>query len=151
MNPLRQWFQRAKAMPGGTRLFSWAVGQYAPYTGTTGAEIVSLADGEAVVRLRDRRGVRNHLDSVHALALANVGEFSTGLAVLGTAPAGSRMILKTLRIDYLRKARGTLLATGRADVPTATGRHEVIGRSEIVDAKGTVVTTIEALWIVEIK
>jgi acyl-coenzyme A thioesterase PaaI-like protein len=151
MNGLRRWFERSKAFPGGTRLFSWAAGQYAPYTGTTGAEIVALEDGKAVVRLRDRRRVRNHLDSIHALALANIGEFSTGLAVLGTVPEGSRMILKTLKIDYHKKARGTLLATGRVDLPTAPGRHEVVGRSEITDGKGQVVTTIEALWVVEIK
>jgi len=151
MHPLRRWFEKARTVPGGTRLFSWVLGRYIPYTGTIGARVESLEDGQAVVRLEDRRCVRNHLDSVHAVALANLGEFSTGLAVLGSAPQGSRAILKRLNVEYLRKARGTLVATARAEVPREPGRHEVFARSEVRNREGEVVTAIEALWVLDVR
>ncbi|MBP7126846.1 DUF4442 domain-containing protein [Myxococcota bacterium] len=151
MHPVRRWFERARAIPGGTRVFSFLLGRYIPYTGTIGARVESLADGEAVVRLEDRRCVRNHLDSVHAVALANLGEFSTGLAVLGSAPDGSRAILKRLQVDYRKKARGTLVATARVEVPRGAGRHEVWARSEIRNEAGDVVTSIDALWVLEVR
>lgn len=149
MHPVRQWFERASVVPGGRTLFSMALGLYIPYTGTTGAEVLAIGDGVATVRLPDRRRVRNHLDSLHAIALANVGELSTGLAVMGAVPGKGRMILRRLEVEYLRKARGEVTATGRADVPQGPGRHEILASSEVRDAAGNVVTKVRATWVVE--
>lgn len=151
MHPVRQWFERARRIPGGLTLFSRALGFYIPYTGTTGAEILSIGDGEAIVRLPDRRRVRNHLDSLHAIALASVGELSTGLAVIGAVPSSGRMILRHLEVEYHRKARGEVTASGRADVPQEPGRHEVAATAEVRDASGVLVTSVTATWVVEIR
>jgi acyl-coenzyme A thioesterase PaaI-like protein len=149
MHPLRTWFERARKVPGGRAVFSRALGLYIPYTGTTGAEVVSIADGEAIVRLPDRRRVRNHLDSLHAIALASVGELSTGLAIIGALPGNGRMILRHLEVEYVRKARGEVTATGRAEIPAGPGRHEVVATSEVRDAHGALLTTVHATWVVE--
>lgn len=151
MHPVRKWFERACRVPGGRQLFSRALGLYIPYTGTTGAEVMSITDGEAIVRLPDRRRVRNHLESLHAIALANVGEFSTGLAIIGAMSGTGRMILRNLEVEYLRKARYEVIATGRAQLPGRPGRHEVVATSEVRDADGEVVTTVKATWVVEIE
>jgi acyl-coenzyme A thioesterase PaaI-like protein len=150
MHPVRQWFERARRIPGGLALFSKALGVYIPYTGSTGAEIQFIGDGEAIVRLPDRRRVRNHLDSLHAIALASVGELSTGLAVIGALPGSGRMIMRHLEVEYHSKARGDVIATGRARFPVTPGRHEVAATSEVRDANGNLVTTVTATWVVEI-
>jgi len=77
-----------------------------PYTASIGAVVERFEPGHVLVSLRDRRGVRNHLRSVHAIALANVGELSTGLAVLGAMGGDVRGILTGLEVAYLKKARG---------------------------------------------
>jgi acyl-coenzyme A thioesterase PaaI-like protein len=145
---LSAW-RRLSGKPGGKWLFSRAVGRMAPYTGSLGARVEALVPGRAVVTLRDRRRVRNHLRSVHAIALANLGELASGLAATAALPAGVRGIPTRIRIDYLKKARGTLTATGLADVPVVTEptSHEV--RADIRDEAGDVVATVVVEWQLE--
>ena len=98
--------------------------------------------------MRDRRHVRNHLRSVHAIALANVAEYSTGLAVLSGMPSGFNGILIKLTVDYTKKARGDLLAECKTEVPEFKERTEVPVVSEIRDSSGDLVCTATATWLI---
>ena len=117
-----------------------------PYTASIGAVVERFEPGHVVVRLPDRRRVRNHLRSVHAIALANVGELSTGLALLGALDPGTRGILTGIDVRYAKKARGVLRAEARCTVPDVTGPVDHAVEAAIVDADGDVVATVTALW-----
>lgn len=135
-------------VPGGRAVFSRAIGRMAPYTGTIGARVVDLKPGYARVELKDRRAVRNHLDSIHAVALVNLAEETTGLAIMAGLPEGARGILKGLAIEYLKKARGTLTGECTCDIPASTERKTYVVEGLIRDRSGDVVARAEATWLI---
>jgi acyl-coenzyme A thioesterase PaaI-like protein len=143
---LRTQWRRACAVPGGRWLFSRMLGVRVPYTGSLGASVLSLAPGHCEVELPDARRLRNHLNSIHAMALANLGEMATGLALLNSLPDKSRAILTGFSIDYLRKARGTLLAQSRCAGPRSNAIEDLEVDGEIRDGSGAVVATVRARW-----
>jgi acyl-coenzyme A thioesterase PaaI-like protein len=124
------------------------LGSYVPYTGTLGACIEELEPGHCVVKLRDRRKVRNHLKSVHAMALANLGEMSTGMALMNGLPDNTRGILAGFHVNYLKKARGMLVAECHCTVPENNHECEIEVMCEIRDATGVVVTEVRAHWLI---
>lgn len=140
-------WRRWSGLPGGKWAFSRAVRFLVPYTATIGADIEELRPGYARVTLRDRRRVRNHLESIHAIALANLGEMTSGMAAMLALPAGVRSIVTGLEIDYLKKARGTLTAESRPEVPQAvSGPVEMVVGCEIRDEAGDVVARTRVRW-----
>lgn len=144
---LRIWGQ-CQRLPLGKRLFSRILGTVIPYTGSIKAHVDHLEPGHAVVVLPDRRRVRNHLNSVHAIALANLAELSTGLAMISGLPIGVNGILVGLTVSYEKKARGELRAECKCSVPEGDTRQEVAIETEIKDQAGDVVTRATATWLV---
>lgn len=92
--------------------------------------------------------MRNHLNSVHAIALANMAELSTGLAMISGLPTGVNAILVGLTVNYEKKARGELRAECVCSVPDTGIRQEVAIDTEIKDLAGDVVTRATATWLV---
>ena len=148
---LSQLWAKARLLPYGNRLFSRFLGRFAPYTGTLGAEVLELEDGYARVQVRDRHAIRNHLGSIHAVALMNLGEVATGLAVMHAIDGHGRGIITHLGMDYLKKARGTLTATCRVEVPTEPGTHDVNVTAPVHDAQGNEVARALATWRIDVR
>jgi acyl-coenzyme A thioesterase PaaI-like protein len=142
-------WRRLAPLPGGRWLFSRMVGRVAPYTATVGARVERLEPGRSVVTLRDRRRVRNHLRSVHAIALANLGELASGLAAMSALPPGVRGIPTRIEIDYAKKARGTLTATGSAAIPEVHEPVTTYAAADIRDEAGDVVASVRVRWQLE--
>ena len=134
----RLWRTACK-LPGGKALFSAAVGRRAPYTHTIGARVVELAPGHARIVMEDRPPLRNHLDCLHALALANLAEFASGLSMLAGLPRGLRGIVVRIEIDYLEKARGTITAAADVVPPAPDFEGLLALPVELYDAEGRTV------------
>ncbi len=143
---LRNAWARFSGLPGGKWLFSRVLGIMNPYSGAVGGTVVTLEPGHAVVVLKERRAVRNHLNSVHAIAMANVAEMASGLAMLAALPDTARGIVTNISIAYMKKGRGTLTAESRCELPDVTvdGEHQFT--SSVRDAAGDEVARATVTW-----
>ena len=140
-NVIRDAYDGLARVPGGKRIFSRLVGVLAPYTATIGAQVLDVRIGFARVRLADRRAVRNHLDCVHAIALANLAELTGNLALSYSMPDDARFIVAGMSIEYLKKARGEIIGECECTVPETSDEREYPTAVNLKNAAGEVVTT----------
>jgi acyl-coenzyme A thioesterase PaaI-like protein len=149
-NRLLALWQRLHRAPGGTWLFSRMLGRLVPYTGTIGAHVRELRPGFARITLRDRRRVRQHLGSVHAVALVNLGEVTSGLAMVSALQPGVRAIVTRISAEFFKKARGLLTAEATVRAPDVRGPLEHAVHAEIRDHTGDVVCRVDVIWRLDV-
>ena len=139
-------------VPGGYWLLSRMIRLAVPYSGTIGANVVELSEGGAVVSLSDSRRVRNHLNSIHALALANLGELTANIALITICPPIGRFIVTRMETDYLKKGRGELTCTCDvpADLPWETVERTA-ATATISDGEGDTVARVTVYWKLDVK
>ena len=142
---LNLW-RRLQGIPGGqwlfARIFAWLV----PYSGSVKPRIRVLEPGHAEVEIPDRRANRQHLGSVHAIALLNVAEQASGLALLSALPEGIRGIVTQISMQYLKKARGTIRAVSHVVVPEVAADTEFDVVADCLDPEGDVVARATVRW-----
>lgn len=142
---LRLW-RTLSPLPGGQWLFAMFFSRMVPYSGSVGPRIRHLEPGHCRVEIPDRRSNRQHLGSVHAIALMNVAEMASGLAMMSGLPDGIRGIVTDISIAYLKKARGTITAVSRVTVPTVTSDQDFEVISECLDREQVVVARAKVTW-----
>lgn len=142
---LQQW-RRFNAFPLGRQLFNRLVGFTVPYAASIQPDILAIEPGLARARIRDRRRVRNHLRSIHAVALINLAEMTANLAMMSIQPGNGRWIVTGLDADFVKKARGPITAECRvADLDRSTPR-DVGGEVTLRDRSGNLVMTARPRW-----
>ena len=135
----------------GTRAFSFAFAQKAPYFATVRPRFTVLEPNRAELVIRKRRGVHNHLGTVHAIALCNGLEAAMGALAEATIPKGKRWIPKGMEITYTAKATSDITCIAETDPEQWTsGDPDLPVRVRGVRRDGTVVVegTIR-LWVTE--
>ena len=146
VNLVRSTWEQCRRVPGGRGVFSRVIGTLVPYTGSIHADVEELREGYARVAIRQHRAITNHLNSVHAVALMNLGEMVTGLAVMYLMPASMRGIPVELSMEYEKKARGRITAEATVDAVEegVTTQREVF--ADLKDESGAVVARFRARW-----
>src|SRR3954465_14234399 len=144
-------WSRASSVPQGRRLFSLAFSQRAPYFATIRPKFIEIRPNYAELVIRKRRGVQNHIGTVHAIALCNGLEAAMGALAEATIPAHKRWIPKGMDISYTAKATSDITCIAETDPEQWTGDDpDLPVRVRGVRDDGTVVIegTIR-LWVTE--
>lgn len=113
--------------------------QAIPFNRYLGLEVVEVTETSGSVRLPDDERLLNHVGSQHAGGLFSAAEAASGAAFVGAFV--ERMgeitpLAKAAKIDYLKLAKGPIVATGKLGEDKAT-------LLERLDADGRVVFTID--------
>lgn len=96
--------QKMSKWPFGKRLFSLIAANKAPYFLSIHPYLPEFTETKCVVFLRKRRSVKNHIGTVHAIALCNACEMAFGMTMEAGVPNHLRWIPKGMTVRYLKKA-----------------------------------------------
>ena len=138
-------------VPFGRRVFSVAYQFAAPYFLTIPARITDVEPGAATARMAQTPWVRNHLGTVHAIALCNLAEYTMGAVAEATIPPTHRWVPKGMTVEYLQTARGTMHARAVLELPEPLAdRIELPVEISVSDDDGTeVFTAVIRIWVTE--
>lgn len=111
-NRLSRTVHRMDNLPAGLRawLISYAFGATVRFVRTAGLRFEDLSETRSLVHLPNRRKVQNHIHSAHAAAVALLGETATGAVFGMSVPDEKIPLLKSMRINYVRRSKGDLRA-----------------------------------------
>lgn len=144
---IRTLWDQLSPLPGGNQVFSRLLGMRIPYTGTVRPEVLRLAPGYASIQMKDRRSLRNHVNSVHAIALSNLAELTGNAALAYSLPEDARFIVTEMSMRYLKKARGTISARCQCNPIASNTRQAYPLEVQLFDPQGDLVAvaTIQTL------
>jgi len=115
MSQVLTLWNRTSPLPAGKRVFSLLFAQKAPYFATIRPRFTEIRPNRAELVVRKRRGVHNHLGTVHAIALCNGLEAAMGALAEATVPADRRWIPKGMEVAYTARATSDITCVAETD------------------------------------
>jgi acyl-coenzyme A thioesterase PaaI-like protein len=143
-------YQKIKSFPGGHYLFNKLIGYKAPFFAKISPNVIELNKALSVVEMKDRRSIRNHIGSVNAGAMCTLAELSGGLALDAAIPRDLRWLPRSMTVEYLKKAKGTLIARCEFD-PKIIDEGDIVIPLDVRDAGNEVVFKAKIVFYISKK
>ena len=105
-------------------LLSRLFGSQVHFASTARIRIQQMSHDEVRMSLANRRRVQNHIKGVHAAAMALLAESASGALVGMNLPDDKLPLIRTLKVDYHKRAKGDLRATATLDEQQRRALHE---------------------------
>lgn len=134
-----------------TRATTWLLGRFVPFTRTSGLVFEKVSREEVIVSIQNRRKVQNHIQGVHACAMALLAETSSGFVTNMNTPDDKLILLKSMHVDYEKRAVGNMRAVARCSEEMA----QIIFNEErgnfavpvtVYDESGEPPVNVEMVW-----
>jgi acyl-coenzyme A thioesterase PaaI-like protein len=152
-NKLSHLVQSVEKAPAFCRswLLSQLFGRTIKFAGTAGVQVVSLDFQQSMLKLANKKRVQNHIGGIHAAAMALLGESASGFLVGMHVPDDRIPLLKSMDLQYVKRATGDLTATARlsdAEIQMirSTEKGEVTIQVELSDSVGVTPVMAEFVW-----
>ena len=126
-------------------------GKMVKFTGTAGIKIEELNEQRAVISLKNKKSVQNHIGSVHAVASILIAESASGYVVGMNIPDSSVTVIKTIKAEYVKRAKGDMKAIATL---TKAQLHEMHSQEKgetsvkvtVTDGEGKEPIIMEMIW-----
>lgn len=134
-----------------SRALTLFFGRMVKYTGTSGILVEELTERRCVVSVKNRKAVQNHIGSVHAVACLLIAESATGYLVGMNVPETSVPVIKTIKADYVKRAKGDMRAVAelspeQVELMRTQEKGETTVRVTITDGDGKEPVVAEMIW-----
>ena len=153
MSSIKRVVESSKWLPANIRatVISKIFGKVVPYVGTSGLLYEELTPERVVVSIKNQRKVQNHINNVHAAAMALLAETATGFIVDMNLPDDKLPLIKTLKVSYYKRTQGDMRAVATL-TPEDIARIESEPKGEVLvpvtvtDESGGEPIKCEMLW-----
>lgn len=121
------------------------------FVGTSKLQILEMKRGRVHVRIPNRKRVQNHIGGVHAAAMALLAETATGFVVGMAVPDDRIPVIKSMKVEYLKRAKGSLeaiatLSEEELERIAATEKGDVVVPVTVTDESGREPIACEMIW-----
>jgi len=152
-NELTRVFDKFNFLPESMRVpaFSFAFGIKVPFMSTAGVKIDVLEEQRVELSLKNKRKAQNHLKQVHASAMCLLAETATGLVVGWNLPDGSLPLMKSMKLDFVKRSTGDFkavatLSDDQLEMIRNSPKGEVVVTVELTDKKNIEPVLCEMTW-----
>lgn len=152
-NQMTRMIAKLEKLPRALRyiLISKIFGRVVPLIGTAGIVYEELSPERVTVSLRNRRPVQNHIKGIHAAGMALLAETATGFVVGMNLPDDKIPVIKTLHVDYLKRAQGHMRASAwltqeQIELIKSAPKGEVKVAVTVTDESGQEPIRCEMIW-----
>ena len=112
-NKMAKLVNASAALPTTVRVavISKIFGRIVPMVGTAGIRYEHISADKVVCSMQNKRPIQNHINGLHAVAVALLAETATGFVTAMNIPDDRIVLIKSLKLDYLRVGKGSMTAT----------------------------------------
>ena len=126
----------------GRQAFNGIISFVSPYSSSIHPNVECFEKKECKCSIEDRRYLRNPFNSIHALALSNLGELTSGLIMMEhLKKTEQKGIITSITSKYYKKARGKITAISNLN----TLNNGII-ISKLFDDNNDLVCEISSKW-----
>lgn len=135
-------YNQLSNMYGGKFLFNRIIRFMCPYSNSIYPIIEHYDNKKCICSINENRSIKNPFNSIHALALGNLGELTSGLLIMEMLhQTNKKGIITKINCKYYKKARGKIIATCNID---DFKNNTILTR--LVDSNKDVVCKVTCVW-----
>ncbi|TDF35696.1 DUF4442 domain-containing protein [Alteromonadaceae bacterium M269] len=133
------------------RIITFLFNNKVKLAGTAKLKITDLTPQSVTFHQRNKKRVQNHIGGIHAAAMALLAESATGFIVGINLPGDKLPLLKTLHVDYLKRAVGDMTAVAiltdeQLEKVKTEEKGEVSVQVQVSDESGGEPISCEMVW-----
>ncbi len=153
VNPLRRMVLKVQSYPQWLQNFVLTLifRHTVKLSGTVGQEILGTDLNSVTFRQKNKKKVQNHIGGVHAAGMALLGESASGFVVGLNLPGDKLPLLKSMHVDYTKRAKGDLVAVAnltneQIQLMQTTEKGEINVSVRVTDEENKAPIECEYVW-----